>query len=178
MCLKLALTIVLKSQPFWWNVWKGIFGHVFAWVAILIHVFAMAIILIPRVCNGGHFYPKCFQWRPFWYHVFAMAAILIPRVCNGDHFDLTCFQWRPFWSHVFAIAAIFMSRVWFCFREADHLAQLVAAMEAQPGQAEAAKVQIADLKQELAASQVNLNRSWKSHRFLNMVAGSLTASYG
>jgi hypothetical protein len=40
------------------------------------------------------------------------------------------------------------------FREADHLSQLLAAMEAQPGQAEAAKVQIADLKQELAASQV------------------------
>jgi hypothetical protein len=40
------------------------------------------------------------------------------------------------------------------FREADHLAQLLAAMEAQPGQTEAAKVQIADLKQELAASQV------------------------
>jgi hypothetical protein len=41
------------------------------------------------------------------------------------------------------------------FREADHLSQLLAAMEAQPGQTEAAKVQIADLKQELAASQVN-----------------------
>ncbi len=40
------------------------------------------------------------------------------------------------------------------FREADHLSQLLAAMEAQPGQTEAAKVQIADLKQELAASQV------------------------
>ncbi len=43
------------------------------------------------------------------------------------------------------------------FREADHLAQLLAAMEAQPGQTEAAKVQIADLKQELAASQVPSN---------------------
>ncbi len=30
-------------------------------------------------------------------------------------------------------------------------------MEAQPGQTEAAKVQIADLKQELAASQVPSN---------------------
>ena len=43
---------------------------------------------------------------------------------------------------------------WLTGREADHLGELVAAMEAQPGQAEAAKVQIADLKQELAASQV------------------------
>jgi hypothetical protein len=32
-------------------------------------------------------------------------------------------------------------------------------MEAQPGQAEAAKVQIADLKQELAASQVSAIRN-------------------
>ena len=42
-------------------------------------------------------------------------------------------------------------------REAEHLAGLVATMEAQPGQDEKQKVQIADLKEELAKSQAEVS---------------------